>query len=65
MREGGEAVDILALPLCSRALTALGGSQAHFKLPVPGRVAAAPHTGGPEDLRAIPQLTVCINLLHV
>lgn len=60
-----QAGDSLTLPFCARALTPHGGSQAHLKLPVPGWVAAAPHTGRPEHLRAIPQLTVCINLLHV
>lgn len=63
--QGVEAGDSLTLPFCSGALTPLGGSQAHFKLPVPGWIAAPPHTGRPEDLGAIAQLTVCINLLHV
>ena len=65
MPPGVEAGDSLTLPFCSGALTPLRGSQAHLKLPVPGWVAAAPHTGRPEDLGAIPQLTVCIDLLHV
>ena len=60
-----QAADLLTLPFCSRAFTPLGGSQAHFKLPVPGWVAAAPHTGRSKDLGAIPQLTVCINLLRI
>lgn len=51
---GAEAVDILTLPFCSRGLTPFGDGQAHFKLPVPGWVAAASHTGGSEDLHAIP-----------
>lgn len=65
MPQGVEAGDSLTLPFCSGAYTPLGGLQAHFKLPVPGWVAAAPYTGRSEDLGAVPQLTVCINLLHV
>lgn len=61
----GYYVHLLAVTFSARRLTPLRGWQLHLKLPIPGRVAAAPHTGGPEDLCAVPQLTVCINLLHV
>lgn len=56
---------LLAVTFCARPLTALGGCQLDLKLPIPGRVAAAPDTGCAEHLGAISQLTVGINLLHV
>lgn len=56
---------LLAVPFCSRALAPLRSSQADFKLPIPGWIAAATHTRCPEHLCAIPQLAICINLLHV
>ena len=56
---------LLAVTFRARPLTPLRGRQLDLKLPIPGGVAAAPYTRGPEDLCAVPQLTVCVNLLHV